>query len=62
MDDLKLMNKYIKEKVFSSEFYSSFSLEEIYRENTNQLSKLEQYVEKVSSLIQNKVNKYIVIE
>jgi len=56
MDDLKLMNKYIKEKVFSSEFYSSFSLEEIYRENTNQLSKLEQYVEKVSSLIQNKCN------
>eukprot|EP00833_Pecoramyces_ruminatium_P006072 jgi/Orpsp1_1/1180104/evm.model.c7180000072184.1 len=56
IEDLKLMNKYIKEKIFSSELYSSFSLDDIYRENTDQLNKIEQYVEKISSLIKNKCN------
>ncbi|ORX88308.1 hypothetical protein BCR32DRAFT_288812 [Anaeromyces robustus] len=56
LNNLRLINKYIKEEIFNAESYPSLSFDELYNNNTNQISKLEQYTKKISSLIKNKCN------
>jgi len=55
INDLKLINQYIKEKVYKQDHFPSLSLDNLYQENLNKIKKIEQYLEKTSVLIKNKV-------
>jgi len=56
INDIKLINQYIKEDTYNSEQYQSLSLNDLYQENFNQLKNIEKFIEKISSLIKNKCN------
>ncbi|ORX43828.1 hypothetical protein BCR36DRAFT_406653 [Piromyces finnis] len=56
INDLKLINKYIQEKVYKQDQFLSTSLEELFQKNIKKIKKIEQYLEKMSLLIKNKCN------